>query len=40
MNNPLIAEFVGTAILLLLGCGIVANVNLKKTKAGANHHGS
>ena len=33
MNNPLIAEFIGTAILLLLGCGIVANVNLKKTKA-------
>ena len=33
MNNPLVAEFIGTAILLLLGCGIVANVNLKKTKA-------
>tara|TARA_Y100000004_G_scaffold80749_1_gene90747 strand:- start:460 stop:1203 length:744 start_codon:yes stop_codon:yes gene_type:complete len=33
MNNPLIAEFIGTAILLLLGCGIVANVSLKKTKA-------
>ena len=33
MNNPLIAEFIGTAILLLLGCGIVANVNLKKNKS-------
>ena len=33
MDNPLVAEFIGTAILLLLGCGIVANVNLKKTKA-------
>ena len=33
MNNPLIAEFIGTAILLLLGCGIVANVNLKENKS-------
>ena len=33
MNNPLVAEFIGTGILLLLGCGIVANVNLQKTKA-------
>ena len=23
-----IAEFVGTALLILLGCGVVANVNL------------
>ena len=32
MISPYIAEFVGTAILLLLGSGIVANVNLSKTK--------
>jgi glycerol uptake facilitator protein len=31
MTQPYIAEFVGTAILLLLGMGVVANVNLKKT---------
>ena len=29
--KKLIAEFIGTAILLLLGMGVVANVNLKKT---------
>ena len=32
MITPYIAEFVGTAILLLLGSGIVANVSLSKTK--------
>ena len=32
MISPYIAEFVGTAILLLLGSGIVANVSLLKTK--------
>ena len=32
MISPNIAEIVGTAILLLLGSGIVANVNLSKTK--------
>ena len=26
-----IAEFVGTAMLILLGCGVVANVNLNKS---------
>jgi glycerol uptake facilitator protein len=31
MTNPYFAEFIGTAILLLLGMGVVANVNLKKT---------
>jgi glycerol uptake facilitator protein len=31
--NPLLAEFIGTAILLLLGAGVVANINLKKTIA-------
>jgi glycerol uptake facilitator protein len=31
MTQPYIAEFIGTAILLLLGMGVVANVNLKKT---------
>ena len=28
--TPFIAEFIGTAILLLLGAGVVANVSLKK----------
>ena len=32
MISPYIAEFAGTAILLLLGSGIVANVSLSKTK--------
>ncbi|CAM4122110.1 MIP/aquaporin family protein [Gillisia limnaea] len=30
--NPLIAEFIGTFILILLGVGVVANVILKGTK--------
>jgi glycerol uptake facilitator protein len=30
--TPLIAEFVGTALLILLGCGVVANVVLRDTK--------
>lgn len=30
--NPYIAEFIGTAILILLGNGVVANVVLKDTK--------
>lgn len=29
--HPLLAELIGTAILLLLGNGVVANVSLKKT---------
>ena len=33
INNPYIAEFIGTAILLFLGNAIVANVSLNKTKA-------
>ena len=33
ITNPYIAEFIGTAILLFLGNGIVANVSLNKTKA-------
>ncbi|MFT5533400.1 MAG: glycerol uptake facilitator protein [Burkholderiaceae bacterium] len=32
MMSPLFAEFVGTALLVLLGDGVVANVVLKKTK--------
>ena len=32
MISPYIAEFIGTAILLLLASGIVANVSLSKTK--------
>ena len=32
MTNPLFAEFIGTALLVLLGDGVVANVVLKKTK--------
>ena len=31
--HPFLAEFIGTAILLLFGAGVVANVNLKKTIA-------
>lgn len=31
--QPYLAEFIGTALLLLLGTGVVANVNLKKTIA-------
>jgi glycerol uptake facilitator protein len=34
--NPLLAEFIGTAILILLGNGVVANVVLARTKG----HGS
>ena len=33
MIDPYIAEFIGTFILLLLGEGVVANVNLKSTVA-------
>lgn len=29
--TPLLAEFIGTALLLLLGCGVNANVSLKGT---------
>lgn len=29
--NPILAEFIGTTILLLIGCGVVANVALNKT---------
>ena len=31
--HPFIAEFIGTAILILLGAGVVANVSLRKTYA-------
>lgn len=30
--TPYIAEFVGTMILILLGDGVVANVNLNKSR--------
>lgn len=33
--NPILAEFVGTAILILLGNGVVANVVLKQSKGHA-----
>lgn len=33
--SPFVAEIIGTALLLLLGNGVVANVVLKETKAGA-----
>jgi len=33
--NPYIAEFIGTAILILLGNGVVANVVLERTKGAA-----
>ena len=32
--NVFVAEFIGTAILVLLGNGVVANVVLNKTKLG------
>ena len=31
--DPYLAEFIGTATLLLFGAGVVANVNLKNTIA-------
>ncbi len=31
--HPFLAEYIGTAILLLLGAGVVANINLKNTIA-------
>ncbi|MDR9418253.1 MIP/aquaporin family protein [Gracilimonas sp.] len=34
--SPLLAEFIGTAILLLFGCGVVANVILNKTKGNGS----
>ncbi len=33
MIDPYLAEFIGTFFLLLLGAGVVANVNLKNTIA-------
>ena len=33
LMHPFIAEFIGTAILILLGAGVVANVSLRKTYA-------
>ena len=32
MNNVLLGEFVGTAVLIAFGCGVVANVSLKESK--------
>jgi glycerol uptake facilitator-like aquaporin len=37
--NPLLAEFIGTTILVIFGNGVVANVVLSKTK-GNNGAGS
>jgi glycerol uptake facilitator protein len=34
--NPLIAEFIGTTILLIFGSGVVANVSLKNTYGSGN----
>jgi len=34
--NPILAEFIGTTILLLFGCGVVANVILNKTKGNGS----
>src|SRR6476620_12472944 len=34
--KPLLAEFVGTALLVLLGNGVVANVVLPKTKGSGS----
>ncbi len=33
MYNNLLGEFLGTTVLVLFGCGVVANVCLKKSKA-------
>ncbi len=33
MTSPLVGEFMGTMVLILLGDGVVANVVLKRTKA-------
>lgn len=33
MNAPVVGEFMGTMVLILLGDGVVANVLLKRTKA-------
>ena len=30
--SPFLGEFIGTALLIILGCGVVANVVLTKTK--------
>jgi glycerol uptake facilitator protein len=32
MTSPFLGEFMGTAVLILLGNGVVANVLLKKSK--------
>jgi glycerol uptake facilitator protein len=32
MNNPFIAELIGTMLLIIFGDGVVANVLLNKTK--------
>lgn len=34
--NPFLAEVIGTAILILMGCGVVANVILNKTKGNSS----
>lgn len=35
MTGVFISEVVGTAVLILLGCGVVANIALAKTKGNA-----
>jgi len=32
MSSPILGEFLGTMLLIILGCGVVANVLLNKTK--------
>lgn len=34
--NPFVAEFIGTGILILLGCGVNANVSLRQTKGSGS----
>ena len=36
--TPFVAEYIGTAIMILMGGGVVANAVLEKTK-GNNHPG-
>lgn len=35
MNNPILGEFIGTAVLTLFGTGVGCSINLKKTLAKA-----
>ncbi len=38
--NVYLAEFIGTAIIIFFGGGVVANVSLTKSKAQGGNHSS